>query len=134
MSGAFRPDPVALDRVLRGPDGPIVRDVQRRTRNVQLKAKDLAPKRSRDLERNILSRVGIDARGVLGRVIAGEQLPDARAVWMEAGTRAHEIRPKQPSGTLSFLVQGKRVWARKVQHPGNRPYRYMIRALEEARR
>lgn len=134
MSDVFRPDPVALDRVLRGPQGPVVRDVQRRTRNVQLKAKDLAPKRTRMLERNILTRIGLDSRGVLGRVIAGEQLPDARAVWMEAGTRPHTIRPKQPGGRLSFVAQGKRVFAGSVQHPGTRPYRYMIRALDEARR
>lgn len=134
MSGAFHPDPVALDRVLRGPDGPVARDIQRRTRNVQLKAKDLAPKRTHELERNILTRVGVDARGVLGRVIAGEQLPDARAAWQEFGTRAHQIVPKNPGGTLSFLVQGKRVWAKKVQHPGNAAVRYMTRALEEARR
>lgn len=129
----FRPDPVALDRVLRGPDGPVARDIQRRTRNVQLKAKDLAPKRSRELERNILSRVGIDARGVLGRVIAGEQLPDARAVWAEYGTREHEIRPVSKKA-LSFVVNGRRVTVKKVMHPGTKATHFMTRALDEARR
>lgn len=133
MSGAFRPDPVALDRVLRGPEGPIVRDVQRRTRNVQLKAKDLAPKRTHELERNILSRVGVDARGVLGRVIAGEQLPDARAAWMEYGTRAHDIRPVNKKA-LSFVVNGRRVTVKKVMHPGTKATHFMTRALNEARR
>lgn len=134
MSGAFRPDPVALDRVLRGPDGPIARDIQRRTRNVQLKAKDLVGKSTHNLERNILTRVGVDARGVLGRVIAGEQLPDARAVYQQVGTRPHTIVPKQPGGTLSFVVQGRRRFAKRVQHPGTRATHFMTRALEEARR
>lgn len=132
-AGRFYPDPVALDRVLRGPDGPVARDIQRRARNVQLKAKQLAPKRTRMLERNILTRISADSRGVLGRVIAGEQLPDARAVYMELGTRPHDITPKSKKA-LSFIADGRRVAVRRVKHPGTKPYRYLTRALEEARR
>lgn len=133
MTDAFRPDPVALDRVLRGPDGPVARDIQRRTRNVQLKAKDLVLKRTHELERNILSRVGVDARGVLGRIIAGEQLPDARAEWVQYGTRPHEIRAVNKKA-LSFVVNGRRVTVKKVMHPGTTATHFMTRALEEARR
>lgn len=129
----FYPDPVALDRVLRGPDGPVARDIQRRTRNVQLKARELVPKRTHVLERNILTRLEVHSQGVLGRVIAGAQLQNARAVWMELGTRPHDIVPVKGTA-LSFVVQGRRVVVRKVRHPGNRPYRYLTRALEEARR
>lgn len=129
----FYPDTVALERVLRGPDGPVARDIQRRTRNVHLKAKQLAPKRSRMLERNILTRVSADSRGVLGRVIAGEQLPDARAVYMELGTRPHDIRPVNKKA-LSFLANGRRVTVRRVKHPGTKPYRYLGTALADARR
>lgn len=133
MAAKVWPDPVALDRVLRGPGGPVARDIQRRTRNVQLKARLLVPKRTHMLERNILTRVQADSRGVLGRVIAGEQLPDARAVWMELGTRPHTIVPVNKKA-LSFVVNGRRVVTHKVRHPGTRPYRYLTRALEEARR
>jgi hypothetical protein len=132
---SFRPDPVALDRVLRGSDGPVVRDIQRRTRNVQLKAKQVVGKNTHMLERNIVTRVELHhPRGVAGRVIAGEQLPDARAIYQQFGTRPHVITPKQPGGTLSFTVQGKRRFARSVQHPGTTATRFMTIALEEARR
>lgn len=134
MSTRVRPDPVGLHRVLSSPDGDLARDVQRRARNVQLKAKDLVGKRTHELERNILTRTEVSGRGVLGRVIAGEQLPDARAVWNHDGTKPHIIRPKKPGGMLSFVVNGKRVFARKVQHPGTAATKFLLRAGDEARR
>ena len=133
MSGV-RVDAAALQAYLTSPNGDIARDIIRRTRNVQLKAKELVPKRTRELERNIITRYQPTPRGFVGRVIAGEQLPDARAVWAELGTRPHLIVPRNPGGTLSFLVQQKRVFARKVHHPGQAAQHYMLRALEEARR
>lgn len=134
MTGSVRIDGAALDRYLRGPSGPVMRDLQRRTRNVQLKAKELVPKRSHELERNIVTRFAQDGRGLIGRVIAGEQLDDARAVWNEVGTRGHRIEAKRPGGVLAFSVKGKRVFRRAVWHPGTRGVHYMERALDEARR
>lgn len=134
MTDAFRPDPVALDRILRGPDGPVARDIQRRTRNVQLKARQVVGKSTHNLERNILTRAQVVPRGIVGRVIAGEQLPDARAVYQQFGTREHLITPKQPGGTLSFVSQGQRRFAKSVRHPGTRATQFMTLALEEARR
>lgn len=132
MSGV-RVDAAALQAYLTSPNGDIARDIIRRTRNVQLKARELVPKRTRELERNILTRHQPTPRGFVGRVIAGEQLPDARAGWMEYGTREHDIRPVNKKA-LSFVVNGRRVTVKKVMHPGTKATHFMTGALDEARR
>ena len=37
---------------------------------------------------------------------------------VSTGTRPHEIRPRQPGGTLRFQWHGKTVYFKKVNHPG----------------
>jgi len=40
---------------------------------------------------------------------------------LEYGTRPHEITPKKAKA-LRFVVDGKTVYAKSVEHPGTRPY------------
>ncbi len=47
------------------------------------------------------------------------------------GTRPHTITPKRPGYPLRFQVDGKTIYAYKVNHPGTKPNPYLSRALKE---
>lgn len=45
---------------------------------------------------------------------------------LDGGSRPHEIRPRPPNTVLRFIGRdGSTVFARKVNHPGTKPYGYM---------
>lgn len=48
----------------------------------------------------------------------------------EFGGSVYIIKPRSPGGVLVFNVNGKRVVAREVHHPGIRPHPYMRPAFE----
>ena len=50
---------------------------------------------------------------------------------LEYGTRPHEITPKKAK-SLRFVVGGKTVYAKHVEHPGTRPYGMVRIAYIEA--
>jgi hypothetical protein len=52
---------------------------------------------------------------------------------IESGAKPHVIRPRRAK-MLAFTVKGKLVFARKVNHPGNRAYRFLYRATNAAGR
>lgn len=52
------------------------------------------------------------------------------AAMVNDGTRPHQIRPKNAS-VLRFVVGGRVVFARVVNHPGTRARPYLDRALRE---
>lgn len=55
-------------------------------------------------------------------------------LFMEVGTRAHVIRPRNPNGWLRWVGSDGRVhFAKKVNHPGTRPYPHLRPALEDLR-
>ena len=76
------------------------------------------------LRRSIQKRVDGAERGV---VFTDEKY----APYVEFGTRPHTITPKTGK-MLAFKVGGKMVFARKVNHPGSKPYPYMTPAFEES--
>lgn len=47
------------------------------------------------------------------------------------GTRPHVIRPKRAK-VLAFTVGGRRVFARVVHHPGNKPTKWFTKAVSPA--
>jgi len=71
-----------------------------------------APVRSGELRRSLGVRVEAD------RVIVGPDVPYAS--YVEFGTKPHEIRPKNPNGVLVFSVNGQKVFAKVVHHPGTK--------------
>lgn len=79
--------------------------------------------RTGNLRRSIDRRVFSAARGI---VFVGEKY----GKWVEFGTDPHIIRPKNAK-VLAFKVNGRMVFARKVNHPGSRPYPYMGPAFKE---
>lgn len=52
---------------------------------------------------------------------------------LEFGARPHVIVPRRAK-FLRFMVKGKLVFARKVNHPGNKPYKFLYRALNASGR
>lgn len=48
---------------------------------------------------------------------------------IEYGSRPHEIRPRRRK-YLRFVVGGRTVFAKRVHHPGTRPYEFLAKALE----
>lgn len=55
------------------------------------------------------------------------------AEWVHDGTRPHTIRPRRAKA-LRFVVGGRVVYAKVVQHPGTRPRPFLDRALREVAR
>ena len=55
------------------------------------------------------------------------------ALPIEHGSKPHVIKPKRPGGYLRFRTKdGKWITTRKVNHPGNRPYRFLRAAAVAA--
>jgi hypothetical protein len=71
------------------------------------------------------------------RLSSGRKLrissPKKHALFIEHGTRPHVIRPRR-AHMLKFMWRGKLTFARKVNHPGTRPYRFLWHATSAAYR
>lgn len=53
--------------------------------------------------------------------------------FVRGGTRPHVIRPRDSNGVLRFRVNGQVRYAKRVNHPGNKPNPYHVRTLEATR-
>lgn len=76
-------------------------------------------------------------RGSLGikvmsdKVIIGPNVNQAPyAPYVEFGTKPHDIKPKKAGGVLVFTMNGQKVFARKVHHPGTRAQPFVVPAFE----
>jgi HK97 gp10 family phage protein len=78
---------------------------------------------------NLRTSLGIKVES--DRVIIG---PNERQApyggYVEFGTKAHEIKPKSPTGVLVFKINGQKVFAKKVNHPGTKAQPYVRPAFE----
>lgn len=84
-------------------------------------AKGLVGKKTHHLERSITALPGTWAGGTI-TAAWGTNVPYARM--HEEGTAAHFITPRKAK-VLAFTVSGKKVFARRVFHPGTKPKLYM---------
>jgi hypothetical protein len=57
--------------------------------------------------------------------------PKPHARTLEGGSRAHVIRARRAKA-LRFSSNGRLVFAKSVQHPGTKPYRFLSRARDTA--
>jgi len=83
------------------------------------------PERSGALKRGNQSEVIMS--GNYGRVY--NQVP--HAIYVHQGTKAHVIRPKG-GGVLAFMVGGKMVFTKRVNHPGTKANPFYERALQQS--
>ena len=123
MAGRIRLDPVAVRAEV---SRLALRDVARVARQVEARAKQLAPVDTGRLRASITVRPSVSLRGPTVRV----QADAAYATFVENGTRPHEIRPRRRRA-LKFKVGGRTVFARVVQHPGTTGVHFMSRAVRE---
>lgn len=72
--------------------------------------------------------VSTSVKGLVGVV----ELTTLNAIGLHQGRPAHVIEPRNKT-ILRFPVKGKFVFARKVNHPGNKAYPYLFNAAEKER-
>lgn len=113
--------------------GPVGRDLERRLLTLQYRARGSVGTTygTGDLARDIEVRRRTVVDGLQGEV--GSWHTDYAAAHHE-GAKPHVIlpRPDNPIQRLVFRVNGKLVFAKKVNHPGNRPNPFLTRWLREA--
>lgn len=119
-------DPRALAELLRGPTGPVVRNAIVVAEQVKVRAQQRVGKDSHKLEHSIVKRVATGPEGVV--VLVGSDLP--YAILHHKGTRPHVIVAKA-GGVLVFEVGGKKVFTRRVRHPGTKPNRFLTDAARD---
>lgn len=86
--------------------------------------------RTGNLQRQTKARV-INRGGKTLVIRAENKAPYANPI--ESGARPHVIRARK-GGSLRFRVGGRMVFAKAVNHPGNKPYRFLYRATNSAGR
>ena len=78
---------------------------------------------------NLRTSLGVQVHS--DRVVIGpNHLQAPYGGYVEFGTKAHEIRPKNPNGYLVFRMNGQKVFTRKVNHPGTKSQPYVRPAFE----
>jgi hypothetical protein len=136
-------NPQALQNLLTGPNGPVVRDLVRRGNRVKDRAQQLVgvydpppagPVRKRrpgTLRDSIVMRL---VRGGPWGVTAIVGSNDAIALWHHEGTVPHVIVPVRRRWLWFYWKRiGATVFAKRVNHPGTKPNRYLTNALPAAR-
>ena len=108
-------------------NGMIGRDLNRRLRTLQFRARGSAGKDTGELTRRMEIQRRVIRQGLEGRVGS----PVRYAAAHHQGARPHVILPKKGK-YLRFAVGGTIVFATRVNHPGNRPNPYLTRWLREA--
>lgn len=108
--------------------GMIGRDLDRRLRTLQYRARSTAGFRTGHLRASIEIERSVIRNGLQGRVGS----PVRYAAAHHEGARPHAITPRKKGGKLRFVIGGRVVFASRVNHPGNRPNPYLARWLREA--
>lgn len=130
----------ALDSVLKGPNGLVVKDLIVRAEKVKVEARRLCPvgvqhpgskrKYPPGQLRESLVKTIVTVGGEPG-VVVGSSLD--YAIYVHEGTRPHEIRPRSKPALVFFSARAGRVIVTKlVHHPGTQPNRFLIKALRVA--
>jgi hypothetical protein len=134
-------DPLALSALLAGPTGAVTRHLITQGEKVKKRAIELAPVGKPDplgrpksdgtppgnLRSHIVKRIVHGTKGVT--VLVGVWgVPYARFV--HEGAKPHVIRPVRSQYLVFMGSEGQVVFAREVNHPGNKPNRFLNRALD----
>lgn len=127
MAPRFRADQAALNQLLHGRTGPVQLHVANKGREAEGHARRLVGAKTLKLKQSIGSRVVRSNPGYNVEVFAGGTPETARYVMAHHdGARPHVIRPRRKKA-LKFQSGGKTVFAKKVNHPGNRANPFLFR-------
>ena len=105
-------------------DRIIERFIERLASHAEEVMRGKAPERTGRLKKSIRKSVRPN------RAVVGPSIP--YAVYVEYGTRPHEIRPVR-ARALRFEVEGRIVFAARVWHPGTRPQPFIRETAEQIR-
>jgi len=134
-------NPVGLAEVLRGPGGPVVRDLIVRGERVKVRMKQLCPVRTGNMRDHIVKRIVEGKGGEPNCLIGIEKVP--YAVWVVKGSQPHDIYPVNArvlawqgshgdNPSLEREMTGDWIYAHHVHHPGNKPNPFMYLSLAAA--
>lgn len=118
-----------LARFAKSGTGGVLNDLMRRGTNVQIAARGFVRKRTRTLEKSIVKRADVDARGPVVYVLT--DVPYAR--YENDGTPPHIIRARNRKYLRFPGAGGQLVFVRQVHHPGTKGSHFLTRALPYAR-
>lgn len=120
-------DQAAVQKMATRRSGYVLTDIERRRRNVTRKARQLCPPGMKKYVKG-----GIIDRG--NRKVLTVENTHPAAWFVIKGTKKHMIFPRKRGGVLVFTTHGKKVFTRRVKHPGTKPNNFMARALREAKK
>lgn len=120
-------NPVAIAELVRSPAGPVMRHIIVVGEKVKQVAILFAPKRTGNMSHHIVKR--IVTSGDKPTVLVGVENVDY-AYWVHEGTIPHDIFPVN-ARVLAFPgSDGQMVFTQHVSHPGTKPNRFLVRALQ----
>jgi len=126
VSTSFNLDRGRIERMLRLPGGMVYRNMERRLRRVETEAIRRAPgSMGSTIRAQIRRGPGGDFQGVIN-------VRHPAALYVIGGTRPHRIQSRRPNGVLRFTVNGQVVYAKYVNHPGNKPNQFLQESLRAA--
>lgn len=138
MSGSARyaghnPDKYVIRSLVRGLNGPVGRDLDRRSKAVLREARRTAPVRTGRILASLRRESGNGPGGPRVDIVAGVPGLTDYLGYQLFGTQPHVIRARRRKalrwvGTGGVLVFRKRVW-----HPGQRARNFLANALKAAR-
>lgn len=132
MALRYRPNQTAINEMLHGRTGFVVLHLANEGRRVEGNARRLVGIKSGRLKASIGSRIVRSNPGYNVEVFAGGTPETARYVMPHHdGARPHQIRARRKRA-LKFQVGGRTVFAKSVNHPGNRANPFLLRAAQQA--
>jgi hypothetical protein len=115
----IRMSQAAINRMLGGATGPVMKDLIKRGRRVQRNARAMAP-----------GRMGRKINAVIVDGHVRVESNHEATMFVIKGTRPHIIRPRYRQ-VLKFTSRGNTVFARVVHHPGTKKNDFLTKALRK---
>jgi hypothetical protein len=125
--GDLNLDEVQLNYELNSPTGMVGRHLRKIGLEILTGAKAMVGVRTGNLRRSLHMRQGL--RGRVQYVAVGSNLRYAEA--HHEGTRPHRIAPRD-GRIMRFNVGGTVVYARRIDHPGTKPRKYLTIPMRRA--
>ena len=125
--GDLHIDDVQLNYELNSPSGMVGRHLRKIGLEILTGARAMVGVRSGNLRRSLHMRQGL--RGRVQYVAVGSNLHYAEA--HHEGTRPHRITPRD-GRVMRFNVGGTVVYARRIDHPGTKPRKYLTIPMRRA--
>lgn len=132
MALRYRPNQAAVNQMLYGRRGPVVLHLANKGREGRGHAKRLVGRDSSDLYQTIDFRIVRSGPGYNVEIFAGGTPKTSQYVMAHHdGARPHVIRPRRKQA-LKFDMGGNTVFAKKVNHPGNKANPFLLRGAQAA--